>query len=106
MINESHISLRDDYTVSCPELDVAADAALSSGALGARRVGGGTIALIKADQIDLVKEAIRKSYPKRVLKRCTFSPHCQVHQPTSLQSINPPVISFLKVCQFKMRTFG
>ena len=59
MINESHISLRDDYTVSCPELDVAAGAALSSGALGARMVGGcfggSAIALIKADQIDLAK---------------------------------------------------
>ena len=39
LINQSHISLRDDYTVSCPELDTAVDAALSAGALGSRMVG-------------------------------------------------------------------
>lgn len=37
----SHASLRDDYEVSCPELDVAVDAAMSAGALGARMMGGG-----------------------------------------------------------------
>lgn len=84
MINEFHFLLRDDYTVSRPELDVAADAALLSGALRARMVGGGfggsAIALIKADPNDLVKEVIRKFTPKRVLKRCISSPHSQVHQ--------------------------
>jgi galactokinase len=76
LINESHISLRDDYTVSCPELDTAVDAALSSGALGARMVGGGfggsAIALIKADQIDNVKEAIRGSYAEKSFKAPRF----------------------------------
>ena len=76
MITESQISLRDDYTVSCPELDVAVDAALSSGALGTRMVGGGfggrAIALIKADQIDLLKEAIRKSYAEKSFKAPHF----------------------------------
>jgi galactokinase len=76
LINESHISLRDDYTVSCPELDTAVDAALSSGALGARMVGGGfggsAIALIKADQIDNVKEAIRNSYVEKSFKAPRF----------------------------------
>lgn len=37
----SHISLRDDYEVSAPELDVAVDAALAAGAVGARMTGGG-----------------------------------------------------------------
>ena len=41
LINASHISLRDDYTVSCPELDTAVDASLAAGALGSRMVGGG-----------------------------------------------------------------
>ena len=36
LINQSHDSLRDDYTVSCPELDTAVDAARSAGALGAQ----------------------------------------------------------------------
>ena len=38
---ESHRSLRDDYEVSCPELDLAVATAVDSGALGARMTGGG-----------------------------------------------------------------
>jgi len=76
LINESHISLRDDYTVSCPELDAAVDASLAAGALGSRMVGGGfggsAIALIKADQIDAVKEAIKKSYAAKGFKAPRF----------------------------------
>ena len=41
LINQSHFSLRDDYQVSCPELDVAVDASIAAGALGSRMVGGG-----------------------------------------------------------------
>lgn len=41
ILDASHASLRDDYEVSCPELDTAVDAARSAGALGARMVGGG-----------------------------------------------------------------
>jgi len=76
LINESHISLRDDYTVSCPELDAAVDTSLEAGALGSRMVGGGfggsAIALIKADQIDSVKEAIKKSYAAKGFKAPRF----------------------------------
>lgn len=76
LINESHISLRDDYTVSCPELDVAVDASLAAGALGSRMVGGGfggsAIALIKADQIDSVKDAIKQAYAAKGFKAPRF----------------------------------
>jgi galactokinase len=76
LINESHISLRDDYTVSCPELDTAVDAALAVGALGARMVGGGfggsAIALIAADQIENVKESIRQAYAAKGFKAPRF----------------------------------
>jgi galactokinase len=76
LINESHNSLRDDYTVSCPELDAAVDASRAAGALGARMVGGGfggsAIALIKADQIEVVKNAIRKEYTARSFKAPRF----------------------------------
>jgi galactokinase len=76
LINESHFSLRDDYTVSCPELDVAVDASLQAGALGSRMVGGGfggsAIALIKADQIDSVKEAIKTAYTAKGFKAPRF----------------------------------
>ena len=40
-LTASHESLRDDFEVSCDELDVAVEAALSAGALGARMTGGG-----------------------------------------------------------------
>jgi galactokinase len=48
----SHTSLRDDYEVSCPELDTACTTAVQAGALGARMTGGGfggsAIALVEA----------------------------------------------------------
>jgi galactokinase len=76
LINESHFSLRDDYTVSCPELDAAVDASLQAGALGSRMVGGGfggsAIALIKADQIESVKEAIKSAYAAKGFKAPRF----------------------------------
>jgi galactokinase len=40
-LSASHVSLRDDFEVSCEELDIAVGAALESGALGARMTGGG-----------------------------------------------------------------
>ena len=76
LINQSHISLRDDYTVSCPELDAAVDASMAAGALGSRMVGGGfggsAIALIKADQIGAVKEAIKDAYAAKGFKAPRF----------------------------------
>jgi galactokinase len=76
LINESHISLRDDYTVSCPELDVAVEASLAAGALGSRMVGGGfggsAIALIKADQIGPVKDSIKDAYAAKGFKAPRF----------------------------------
>ncbi len=41
LFNASHDSLRDDYEVTCPELDEAVDAARQGGAYGARMTGGG-----------------------------------------------------------------
>jgi galactokinase len=76
LINESHNSLRDDYTVSCVELDEAVDASRRAGALGARMVGGGfggsAIALIKADRIESTKDAIRSAYAAKGFKAPRF----------------------------------
>lgn len=62
----SHASLRDDYAVSSPELDVAVDAALAAGALGARMTGGGfggsAIALVDADASESVAEAVTAAF--------------------------------------------
>ena len=41
LLLESHASMRDDYEISAPELDVAVEAAAEAGALGARMTGGG-----------------------------------------------------------------
>lgn len=66
LITQSHISLRDDYEVSCPELNCAVDVALAHGALGARMVGGGfggsAIALAEQGQIQAIKSAIAEAF--------------------------------------------
>lgn len=41
LLSAGHASLRDDFAVSCPELDLAVAAALGAGALGARMTGAG-----------------------------------------------------------------
>jgi len=41
LLTQAHASLRDDFEVSWPQADVAVEAALSAGALGARMIGGG-----------------------------------------------------------------
>jgi galactokinase len=60
----SHASLRDDYEVSCEELDVATATARSHGALGARMTGGGfggsAIALVPADRVNAVAENVAR----------------------------------------------
>ena len=65
----SHRSLRDDYQVSCPELDVAVDASQEAGALGARMTGGGfggsTVALVATDRLPVVARAIEGAYAAR-----------------------------------------
>ncbi len=76
LITESHISLRDDYNVSCPELDVAVDAALSTGALGARMVGGGfggsAIALVKQEKLVETKDKVNRAFALNGFKAPRF----------------------------------
>ena len=69
LLTQSHVSLRDDYTVSCPELDLVVDTALSHGALGARMVGGGfggsAIALIRDEDAGRVSQAIEQAFAQK-----------------------------------------
>jgi galactokinase len=57
-----HVSLRDDFEISIPELDGAVDAALQAGALGARLTGGGfggaVLALVPETAVDEVFDAV------------------------------------------------
>ena len=76
LINQSHNSLRDDYAVSCPELDVAVEAARSAGALGSRMVGGGfggsAIALLRVEDLDTARTAIAESFTINGFKKPRF----------------------------------
>lgn len=62
----SHESLRDDFAVSCAELDVAVEAALEAGALGARMTGGGfggsAIVLVPQERAGPVRELVERRY--------------------------------------------
>ncbi len=68
LLTASHESLRDDFEVSAPELDTAVDAALASGALGARMTGGGfggsAIALINTGDVDPVQRAVAAAFER------------------------------------------
>ena len=76
LINQSHNSLRDDYGVSCPELDLAVEAARSAGALGSRMVGGGfggsAIALLRVKDVDKARTAIAEAFTQRGFKKPRF----------------------------------
>jgi galactokinase len=65
----SHESLRDDFEVSCAELDVVVDTAVANGALGARMTGGGfggsAIALLPRADLTVVRDAVATAFASR-----------------------------------------
>lgn len=69
LLTASHASLRDDYEVSCEELDVAVDVAREAGAIGARMTGGGfggsAIALVPVARLAAVRSAITHAFVLR-----------------------------------------
>ena len=76
LMNDSHDSLRDDYEVSCLELDVAVDAARAAGAYGARMTGGGfggsAIALVDRERLEETAQAVAQAYGERGLEAPAF----------------------------------
>ena len=66
VFDASHASLRDDFEVSCAELDVVCEAAIHAGALGARMTGGGfggsAIALVPEGRTAAVEAAIARAF--------------------------------------------
>lgn len=67
LMNESHDSLRDDFEVSCRELDIMVDEARRQyGVYGARMTGGGfggsAIALVRAELAEEIMNAVRERY--------------------------------------------
>ncbi|MFH8381474.1 galactokinase [Kitasatospora sp. NPDC018058] len=66
ILTAGHASLRDDFRVSCAETDLAVEAAVAAGALGARMTGGGfggsVIALVAAGDVTAVSDAVRSAF--------------------------------------------
>ena len=70
---ESHNSLRDDFEVSCEELDVLVELAMAigpaGGVIGSRMTGGGfggcTVSLVRTSAIDAVTQELAAGYQKR-----------------------------------------
>ncbi|KMS88505.1 MULTISPECIES: galactokinase [Streptomyces] len=66
VLTEGHASLRDDFRISCPELDLVVDTALAAGALGARMTGGGfggsAIVLAEATDVDTLTKAVEEAF--------------------------------------------
>jgi galactokinase len=66
LLDASHASMRDDFEISCPELDLAVDTSRANGAIGARMTGGGfggaAIALTPVDAEQKVRAAVAKAF--------------------------------------------
>ena len=70
LMNESHASLRDDYEVSCPEIDFLVETAQSlPGTIGSRMTGGGfggcTVSLVEEASIPEFKEKLYSGYKEK-----------------------------------------
>jgi len=70
LMNESHIGLRDEYEVSCPELDAMVEIAWSTdGVIGSRMTGAGfggcTVTLVAEDSLEDLVSKVNKEYPER-----------------------------------------
>ncbi len=76
LLTASHASLRDDYEVSSPELDLAVTEALAAGALGARMTGGGfggsAIALVDEAQAPALRDAVTRGFLSAGLEAPAF----------------------------------
>ena len=77
LMNQSHISLRDDYEVSCEEIDILVDLAWQlPGVIGSRITGGGfggcTVSIVKNDAVDTFTETIGQAYKEKVGHEAEF----------------------------------
>jgi N-acetylgalactosamine kinase len=66
LMNESHASCRDDYEISCPELEALVSIARELGAIGSRLTGAGfggcTVNAVPNDLVDRFKEGVIAAY--------------------------------------------
>jgi galactokinase len=68
LLDASHASMRDDFEISCAELDLAVDTSRANGAIGARMTGGGfggaAIALTPVAAEQQVRAAVEQAFAK------------------------------------------
>lgn len=66
LLTASHVSMRDDFRITVPEVDLAVDALHEAGAIGARMTGGGfggcVIGLVPVDELDAAQDAVRRAF--------------------------------------------
>ncbi len=77
LMNASHVSLRDDYEVSCEEIDVLVEEAWKiDGVIGSRITGGGfggcTVSIVRDDAVEEFKEKVDAAYRQRIGKQADF----------------------------------
>lgn len=77
LMNASHVSLRDDYEVSCEEIDILVDLAWATpGVVGSRITGGGfggcTVSIVKNDAVENFVSTIGKAYAEKVGHEAEF----------------------------------
>ncbi len=77
LMNASHVSLRDDYEVSCEEIDILVEAAWKiPGVLGSRITGGGfggcTVSIVKNEAVEAFQEQLLAVYKEKTGKQCEF----------------------------------
>jgi galactokinase len=71
LLDASHRSMRDDFEISIPELDLAVETAIENGAIGARMTGGGfggsAIALVAIEDVSRVQVAIDGAFAEHAM---------------------------------------
>ena len=77
LMNESHISLKNDYEVSCEEIDILVDLAWKiPGVIGSRITGGGfggcTVSIVKNDAVDTFIEKVGNGYKEQTGNTAEF----------------------------------
>jgi galactokinase len=78
LLSASHASMRDDFEITVPRVDLIAATAEGAGALGARMTGGGfggcVLALVAADRVDAVRSAVLDAYAEAGFGEPDFFP--------------------------------
>jgi galactokinase len=76
VLDDSHTSMRDDFEISCRELDLVVETARAAGALGARMTGGGfggsAVTLVPTEHVDAVRHEVTSAFDDARLRRPAY----------------------------------